>query len=65
MLGPADQLDNDIELTSGLNGLFVGQLDESETNAFNRLVDRGLARGVYVGAGGFMGLAKVDIDRNL
>ena len=65
MLGVEHQLARDIEITKNLNGLFIGMFSEEEINAFNRLVDRGLARRKYVGAAGLIGLAKADIDKDL
>lgn len=47
---------------SKLNGLFVGQLDSEELEAFNRACHEGWARRIYRGAAGLMGLAKVQID---
>jgi hypothetical protein len=65
MFGLERQLDKDIKVILGLNGFHVGMLDEAETKAFNRLVSRGLARRVYEGSGGFMGMAKVSVDADL
>lgn len=45
----------------GLNGLHVGFLNEHELEAFDYLCEKGAARRVYTGVGGFMGLAKVDL----
>ncbi len=49
----------DLEMLRNAEGLFVGQLDENELKAFNRLVSASLAKRSYEGAGGFLGLAKV------
>ena len=52
----------DIEaVIARVNGLFVGQLDESEMEAFNEACNSGLAARVYEGGAGFMGLAKVRV----
>lgn len=62
MLGVEHQLARDIETVRAVNGLFVGLLDESEVDAFNRLCQRGIARRAYSGASQLLGLAKVEID---
>ena len=51
---------NTIDL-AGLAGLYVGQLDANELEAFNAACLAGTAQRVYEGAGGFLGLAKVRI----
>jgi hypothetical protein len=48
----------------GIDGLYVGQLTERELETFNRLVREGRARRVYEGGSGFLGLAKVTLDRD-
>lgn len=48
-----------------IEGLFVGQLDEREMRLFDRAVRDGLARRVYKGGAGFLGLAKVELVRIL
>jgi hypothetical protein len=52
------QMNADERLLSGVNGIFVGLLDDEEVKALDRLVAQGRARYVYQGAAGFMGLAK-------
>lgn len=49
----------DLEMLHRAEGLFVGQLDDGELEAFNRLVGARLAMRSYEGGAGFMGLAKV------
>jgi hypothetical protein len=46
-----------------IEGLFVGQLSESEMLTFERAVQAGEARRSYEGGAGFMGLAKVRLIR--
>ena len=48
-----------------LEGLYVGQLDESELWMFRHAVEDGLARVSYSGPGGFLGLGKVEIIREI
>lgn len=52
---------DDLQILKNLEGLHVGLLDQHEMKAFNRLCKAGLAKRVYEGAGGFMGLAKVKL----
>ena len=44
-----------------IDGLYVGQLDAEELQAFEQAIADGNAQRVYVGASGFMGLAKVRL----
>jgi hypothetical protein len=44
-----------------LSGLYVGQLDQDELQAFERAVSDGLAFRSYNGPSGMMGVAKVAI----
>lgn len=53
---------SDIDL-SRLEGLFVGQLTDDEMKVFNQAVSDGFAYRQYVGAAGFMGLAKVALHK--
>jgi hypothetical protein len=46
---------------AGLDGLFVGQLDQDETRLLDDACAQGLARYSYEGAAGFMGLARVRL----
>lgn len=46
-----------------LDGMFVGLLSDDELKAFEIAVREGLARRSYEGGGGFMGLAKVRIEK--
>lgn len=57
------ELDKDtlIDRLSHVNGLFVGQLDEVELAMFREAQKLGIATESYVGAAGFLGLAKVVI----
>lgn len=48
---------------SEIDGLYVGDLDDGEMEAFNEACERGEASRSYEGAGGFMGLAKVRVHR--
>lgn len=43
-----------------VNGLFVGLLDEYEMRDLDEAIKRGMARKVYRGAGGVMGLATIE-----
>lgn len=61
-LNLTDQQHEDLETMRGAFGLCVGQLTEDETNAFHRLCKAGLARSVYSGALGLLGLAKAERD---
>jgi hypothetical protein len=56
--------ENDLDIVSSVTGLFVGYLTPEELDSFNRLVAAGVARREYVGAGGFMGLAKVRLNED-
>lgn len=49
------------EELSHVNGLFVGQLDSVEMALFREAQKLGIAEESYVGATGFLGLAKVRI----
>lgn len=51
----------DREFLRRIDGFFVGLLSPEEVAAFDRLCEAGEARRVYTGAGGFMGLAKVEL----
>lgn len=51
----------DRDIVARVNGFFVGFLDDDELAAFDRLCADGQARRLYQGAGGFMGLAKVEL----
>lgn len=42
-----------------IDGLFVGQLTQEELSLFNQACDLGLARRLYEGGAGFLGLARV------
>lgn len=44
-----------------IDGFYVGQLNNYESEIFERAVSEGLARRVYEGVGGLMGLAKVQL----
>ena len=50
------------ELMASLDGLFVGQLDPDEMQAFEAAIKAGEARRSYEGAAGLMGLAKVRLE---
>lgn len=56
-----EQLVEDYGMIACLNGLYVGQLDERELKALNRLKSAGLAARSYSSAVGFFGVAKVRI----
>jgi hypothetical protein len=47
------------DIVRSVSGLFVGQLDAPELEAFEVGVREGWTRRVYIGAAGFLGLAKV------
>lgn len=51
----------DLETVQRLAGLFVGQLSNEEMESFSRCLQDGKAYRQYVGASGFMGLAKVAL----
>ena len=51
--------DDDRMMALRVAGLYVGQLDPDELEAFKRCVDEGSARRDYHGVGGLMGMAKV------
>lgn len=53
----------DLAILSTLNGLFVGQLDPDDLRVFNAACEAGLARRVYQGVAGFLGLAVVCLIR--
>lgn len=61
MTAPYDLREQDLETCRYVNGLFVGLLSPDEAEAFDRLCENYLARRAYIGAAGFMGLAKVEI----
>ena len=42
-----------------MDGLFVGMLDVEQLARFEEGISEGIARRIYEGVGGFMGLAKV------
>lgn len=42
-----------------VDGLFVGQLSEDEMHDLREAIKRGMAREVYEGGAGFMGLARI------
>lgn len=44
-----------------IDGLYVGQLEGYELKAFEDAIAEGKAQRIYVGASGFMGLAKVRL----
>lgn len=44
-----------------MDGMFVGLLDDDEIAILNQAISDGKARRAYVGAAGFMGLAKVEL----
>jgi hypothetical protein len=46
-----------------IEGLFVGQLDEDELEIFDEACRRNEAYRSYEGGSGFMGLAKVRLNR--
>ena len=48
-----------------MEGLFVGQLSPYEWWLFDHAVKDGMARFVYEGAPGFMGLAKVGLIKKV
>jgi len=54
-------LRTDEEEVGRLNGMYVGQLDSDELAAFDRERKAGRARASYNHAGGFLGLAKVEV----
>lgn len=48
-----------------MDGMFVGFLDPAELWLFEKAVEDGLARRSYEGGAGFMGLAKVRLNKTL
>lgn len=48
-----------------LDGVYVGFLDKGELWLFEKAVSDGMASRSYEGAGGFMGLAKVRLKRDV
>ena len=46
-----------------IEGLFVGQLDERELRLFERAVQDGEARRSYERGAGFLGLARVRLNK--
>jgi hypothetical protein len=56
-----DWQDDMRDLVRKIDGLFTGQLDTAERQIFEDACKEGLARRVYEGAAGFMGLAKVRV----
>ena len=55
-----DVIEDDLETMRGAFGLCVGQLNEHELSAFNRLCASGHARRSYRGMMGIMGLAYAE-----
>lgn len=51
--------ESDYEKVRGLNGLFVGQLNDEEEQAFWRLCNINRAYPSFEGTAGFLGAAKV------
>lgn len=52
----------DWDMVKPCNGEFVGSMEEWEISAFDRLCEAGLARRMYLGASGLMGLARVSLS---
>jgi hypothetical protein len=51
---------SDRHVVERLNGIFVGDLSTHELEIFQRCCAAGFARRSYLGAAGFLGLAKVE-----
>ncbi|MBG6177167.1 hypothetical protein IWQ55_004781 [Labrenzia sp. EL_208] len=49
------------EILSGMSGMFAGQLDDDEREAFAVLKKHGMARDDFSGAAGLLGLSKVRL----
>lgn len=60
-----DAFEADLDALRGLNGIFLGLLSPAEIEAFDRLCENSLARRAYIGAAGFMSLAKVELLERL
>ena len=53
------------DIVRGVDGLYVGQLDRDEMDAFEEGIREGFARRCYSTGAGFLGCAKVRyIERN-
>jgi hypothetical protein len=57
--GQGEKMEADLRMLEGCAGLFVGQLDDGELSAFNRLCEARLMHRHYDGVGGILGLARV------
>lgn len=55
--------DEQKDIINRLDGIFVGQLDHVEMSAFESAIKAGYAKRSYDGAGGWLGLAKVKLER--
>jgi len=53
--------DEDMDIVHHVNGLYVGQLNEEELQAFNRACKAGKATRTSSGAGWLLGLPKVMV----